>query len=369
MSSPLVLHVLPVDLARGAQTYARELRDALDGSEVRHRTVTLFRSDGAALRPDWSLGVADGPLRRLGLDPRVRHRLRGLLHAERPAVVVAHGSEPLKYAAAAGVEAARLAYYKIGIGGDRLSGVSGHLHRRLLGRVGVVATVSDDAAEELFALGVPRDRITVVPNGRDPSVYRPRAEGDTATASDRNGVVRLAFVGHLSPSKRPERFVDLVGRLRAEGRSVDAVIAGDGPLLIPLRASAPDGIEVLGRVDDVPAVLAAADVFVFTSVPEGEGMPGVLIEASLAGLPVVTTAVPGAAAVVVDGETGFVVPVDDFDALAAATAALVDDPARRTQLGAAGRARATDRFGLATSVAAWRDLLAAMMAGRCASST
>lgn len=364
-----MLHVLPVDLARGAQTYARELRDALDGNEVRHRTVTLFHSGGAALRPDWSLGVPDGSLRRLGLDPRARLRLRELLRVERPAVVVAHGGEPLKYAVAAGVEPARLAYYKIGIGGDRLRGMSGRLHRRMLGRVAVAATVSDDAADELRTLGVPSDRVVVIPNGRDPSVYRPRADTMAGSAPAHDGRVRLAFVGHLSASKRPERFVELVERLRADGLPVDAVIAGDGPLLAQLRAARPDGVDVLGRVDDVPAVLAAADAFVFTSVAEGEGMPGVLIEASLAGLPVVTTAVPGAAAVVADGETGFVVPVDDFDALVRATSALVDDPARRAQLGAAGRARATERFGLATSVAAWRDLLAAMMAGRCASST
>ena len=366
MASPLVLHVLPVDLARGAQTYARELRNALDGDEVRHRTVTLFHSGGAALRPDWSLAVPDGPLRRLGLDPRARHRLRELLRVERPAIVVAHGGEPLKYAAAAGVEPARLAYYKIGIGGDRLNGVSGRLHRRVLARASVAATVSDDAAAELRALGVAPDRVVVIPNGRDPSVYRPRA---AATTADPNKPVRLAFVGHLAPSKRPERFVELVCRLRADGRAVTAVVAGDGPLLEQVRADAPDGVDVLGRVDDVPAVLAAADGFVFTSVPEGEGMPGVLIEASLAGLPIVTTAVPGASTVVLDGETGFVVPVDDFDALVRATTVLVDDPARRAAFGAAGRARATERFGLATSVAAWRDLLAAMMAGRCASST
>jgi len=366
VAPPLVLHVLPVDLARGAQTYARELRDALDGADVRHRTVTLFHSDAAALRADWSLAVPDGRLRRLGLDPRVRHRLRELLRVERPAVVVAHGGEPLKYVAAAGVEPARLAYYKIGIGGERLRGVSGHVHRRVLARAGVAATVSDDAAAELVALGLARDHVTVIPNGRDPSVYRPRSDG---VPGNPTATVRLAFVGHLSTSKRPERFVELVRRLRADGRAVEAVIAGDGPLLAELRAQASEGVEVLGRVDDVPAVLATADAFVFTSVPEGEGMPGVLIEASLAGLPVVTTDVPGARAVVVDGETGFVVPVDDFDALVRATAALVDDPAGRARLGAAGRARASDRFGLATSVAAWRDLLAAMMAGQCASST
>ena len=58
------------------------------------------------------------------------------------------------------------------------------------------------------------------------------------------------------------------------------------------------GVELLGPRSDVPELLRSADVFVFTSLPTGEGMPGVLIEAGLSGLPAVSTPVPGAATVV-----------------------------------------------------------------------
>ena len=64
-------------------------------------------------------------------------------------------------------------------------------------------------------------------------------------------------------------------------------------------------IEVLGRRSDVPEILSQADVFLFTSLEEGEGMPGVLIEAGFAGLPVVTTEVPGARTVIEDGVDRF----------------------------------------------------------------
>ena len=63
-------------------------------------------------------------------------------------------------------------------------------------------------------------------------------------------------------------------------------MVGDGPLattLIPLAAA--HGVELLGRRSDVPELLRQSDVFVFTSLPTGEGMPGVLIEAGLSGLP------------------------------------------------------------------------------------
>src|SRR5438477_58939 len=112
---PLVLHVLPVDLFRGAQTYARQLRLALDGDGFRHRTVTLFRSNGGALGPDFALDVEGGLLRRAGLQPSALHRFRRMVRSEAPAVVVAHGGEPLKYAALAGLPRPRLVYYKIGV--------------------------------------------------------------------------------------------------------------------------------------------------------------------------------------------------------------------------------------------------------------
>jgi glycosyltransferase involved in cell wall biosynthesis len=170
------------------------------------------------------------------------------------------------------------------------------------------------------------------------------------------------FHAHHPDTKRPGRFVDLVRALRAEGAAVEGTLAGDGPLLDALRSSARDaGVRVAGRVDDVPALLAASDVFVFPSIADGEGMPGVLIEAGLAGLPAVATAVPGASSVVDDGATGFVVPVDDADALLRATRKLGHDAALRRDFGAAARARCETHFSLDASIEEWRALLAGMI--------
>jgi glycosyltransferase involved in cell wall biosynthesis len=364
VAPPLVLHLLPVDLSRGAQTYARELRLALDGTVARHRTLTLFASEGGALLPDRTLGVTPGLLRRAGIDPRALVRLRQVVRSEAPAAVVAHGSEPLKYAVLAGVPRSRLVYYKIGIGGTRLAGAKGWFHRRLVARVSKVAVVSDDAAREALGFGVPPNDLEVIPNGRDPAGYdrrRPAAPG---------AAVRLVFVGHMTESKRPRRFVELVSVLRGQGVAVVASMAGDGPLLGAVRSAGVDaGVDVLGEVDDVAGLLGAGDVLVFTSVAEGEGMPGVLIEAGMAGLAAVTTDVPGASSVIDHGNTGFVVPVDDFDALVRATRSLVVDSELRERLGAAARARCESRFSLEASARQWRALLAEMTGDACASST
>src|SRR4029079_8497131 len=113
--TPLVIHLLPVDAARGAQSYASELRGAMNDASVQHRTLTLFRSRGGTLHPDSELDAPNGRLRALGFDPRAVFRLRRWLRDARPAVVVAHGGEPLKYAVLAGVPRSRLVYLKIGV--------------------------------------------------------------------------------------------------------------------------------------------------------------------------------------------------------------------------------------------------------------
>ena len=163
-------------------------------------------------------------------------------------------------------------------------------------------------------------------------------------------------MGALTPQKQPDRFVEVVRRLRAEGRPFRAVMVGDGPLagtLAPMAAA--HGVELLGPRSDVPELLRRSDVFVFTSLPTGEGMPGVLIEAGLSGLPAVSTPVPGAATVLCDGRTGVIVD-DSVAAMAAAVGELLDDPDRRAAMGASARGRCESEFSL--------DLMAAAVAGR-----
>ena len=314
--------------------------------------MTLFRSPNTdTLAADYRLEVPNGRLRRLGVDPRGVVRLRRRYREIAPAVVVAHGGEPLKYAVLAGIPQSRLVYYRIGIGSARLTGSRRWFHHALRRRAVAVATVSESVAREARALGVEPDRLHVIPNGRDAQRYAAPAR------NGRVGPVRVGFVGHLSTSKRPERFVEVVRALRSRGLAVEGVVAGTGPLRETIESSVRDlPIDVLGAVDDVPAVLRECDIFVFTSLAAGEGMPGVLIEAGLASLPVVSTDVPGAADVVQDGVTGFVVGVDDMAGLVDATRRLVEDGDLRIRMGSAARRRCEDRFSLEKSAELWRAL-------------
>ena len=360
---PLVLHVIPTARARGAQREARALADHLDRPGVRHhRVLSLFAGPDDVV-VDRALDQPGGDRPAVGFDPRVVLRLRATLAQMDPDVVVAHGSEPLKYLVPAMAGRRRpLAYYAIGTysGSDRASQL--RLWRSLLGRADVIAAEGQEVRDECIdRLGVDPRRVVVTPNGRDPEVFHPAPPGEDGTASA-GPLPHVVFVGALTPGKRPDRFVELVGILRARGVALRATVIGDGPLRSTLALPAEKArVELVGTRSDVADQLRRADLLVFPSRPEGEGMPGVLIEAALSGLPVVATSVPGVRSIVQDGVTGLVVPEDDLEELVAATATLLEEDDRRRRMGTAARRHGVEQFSLEAVGTVWMGLLQTLL--------
>lgn len=202
------------------------------------------------------------------------------------------------------------------------------LERALAPLAWTICVSSGDRAKAPWLNG----RVVVIPNAVDvPSMPQAAHDGSPPT---------IVTVGRLV---LPKDFWTLGEAFRLlEPGSFRALVVGDGPQEKYVKGI--DGVELLGERDDVPELLAHADVFVLSSL--SEGMPISVLEAMAAGLPVVATAVGGVPEVVVDGETGLLVPVDDAQALAAALARLLADRALRLQMGAAGRRRAELRFDL-----------------------
>jgi glycosyltransferase involved in cell wall biosynthesis len=134
---------------------------------------------------------------------------------------------------------------------------------------------------------------------------------------------------------------------------------GEGmePHLVRAAAALGRRLVRLGHRDDMPRVMAAADVFCLPS--HFEGLPMSIVEAMLTGLPVVATDIRGSREQVVDGETGLLVPPATVAPLAAALARLAGDPALRAAMGEAGRARALGRFDEAQVLARTVALLEA----------
>jgi len=174
------------------------------------------------------------------------------------------------------------------------------------------------------------------------SVIFNAADVDGAPQSQLSG--RPPLIVSVGRLKEPKDFVTFARALTLlDASSFRARLLGDGPDRGAVEAiGAP--LELAGEQKDVPAQLAQADVFVLSS--RSEGLPMSILEAMAAGLPVVASAVGGVPELVVDGETGLLVPPGDERALAAALARIVGDASLRTRLGAAGRARAEERFAL-----------------------
>jgi glycosyltransferase involved in cell wall biosynthesis len=351
---PLVVHVIPSPRGRGAQRAARLLVDRLNvPGAVRHELVSLF--DGPPeVEADLTLGHPAGTGTAEGFDPRLAFRLRKELARLGPATVVAHGGDAMKYCLPGVVGTGRpLVYCVIGTYAGPPNPLHEWVWRRIMARADLVVAVGDEVVDECTErFRVAPRKAVVIPNGRDIAQFRPRSHD-----ADDPGVPTLIFVGALTPQKQPERFIEMVGRLRADGYPVRAVMVGDGPLagtLAPLATA--HAIELLGARSDVPELLRGSDVFVFTSLPAGEGMPGVLIEAGLSGLPTVSTSVPGAATVLRDGRTGKIVG-DSVAALAAAVEELLDHPDLRTAMGRSARSRCETEFGLDLMAERWASAL------------
>jgi glycosyltransferase involved in cell wall biosynthesis len=325
------------------------LVDQLGGIERGHRLVSLFDGENDVAVDD-TLGLPGGLRAVSGLHPAAVATLTRRLGRFEPDVVVAHGGDAFKYLALSSRRP--IVYCVIGTWPVRNHGTRRLAWTVLARRAWVAVAVSDDVAVDCRdMLSFPADRVTVIPNGRDDARFVPHAR-------PQDEPVILLFVGHLTAGKRPQLFVQLVDRLRAAGYPVSGRMVGAGPMEADLeRHAAQGGVEMLGWSPDVVGHLQSGDIFVFPSAPDGEGMPGVLIEAGLCGLPAVSTRVAGASAVIEDQQTGLLVDVDDLDELVRSTAELVEDPHRRRAMGLAARRRCEQHFALKVVAARWDQLL------------
>ncbi len=224
------------------------------------------------------------------------------------------------------------------------------VNRLLLSRrdrvVGVGAAVRDAlVANE----GLPRDRVGVLYNGIDVDAFS--AASDRASARTALGAapgeLTLLQVARLDYLKDHATAVRTLARVVAQRPEARLVLVGDGPerpaVEAAARAAGVDGkVRWLGTRHDVARLLPGADVFLLTSL--SEGIPLTVLEAMAAGLPIVATDVGGLAEVVAHGDTGFLAPARDDEALAGLVLRLADDADLRRRMGHAGRTRVKERF-------------------------
>jgi glycosyltransferase involved in cell wall biosynthesis len=199
-----------------------------------------------------------------------------------------------------------------------------------------VQAVSRSTADDLVDRGFRRDAIEIIENGVDLDFYAPDP------AVDRFTEPTALYLGRLRRYKRVDIVIRAIAQLRRAGSAVRLIVAGQGDRRQELEALArtlhvDDRVEFAGFVTEERKreLFRRAWVHVLTSVKEGWGISN--IEAAACGTATVASDAPGLRDSVRHGETGFLVPHADIDALAVRLHSLLQDPALRDRLGGAAR--------------------------------
>jgi glycosyltransferase involved in cell wall biosynthesis len=229
------------------------------------------------------------------------------------------------------------------------------LNRWLYGRAtDQVVTVTEAIRRQLVAggLGV-ENRVVTMPGGVDVDRFRPdpeppRDHGIRATLGLPRDVPIIGLVSGFRVMKGHQTVVEAAARLAAGGRRFHLLLIGQGPFAPKVRAQVEaaglgDRISILGFVDDLPTAMAALDVGLYSAL-ESDGMSRVLFEYLAAGVPVVASRVGVVPEILEDGCTARLVPAGEPEPLVDAIAWLLDDPARRRAIGAAGAALVRARY-------------------------
>ena len=343
------VHVDTARTWRGGQNQV--LVTVLGLRSLGHRTVLVAHPTGE-LRRRAEEGLDLIPLApRMEMDLTAAWRLSRVLRQLRPDIVHAH--DPHAVAMAALALSMHTGSARTGLVASRR--VDFHLGRNALSRwkyrqVDLFICASEAIRQMLLRDGIPRPKAVTVHEGIDLEhvAAAPRADLHNELWLPHDAPI-VGNVAALVPHKGQRHLIDAVPDVLRQEPDARFVIAGEGELRPSLEQQIrhlhlEKHVTLTGFRPDVLSLHKAFDVFVMSSVTEGLGTS--LLDAMACGKPVVATAVGGIPEVVVDGETGFLVPPRDHAAMAAAIVRLLGDRALRERMGAAGLARVRERFSV-----------------------
>ncbi len=361
-AAPLRVSLVIPSLDRGgAEKQLCLLAAGLADHQIQPSVVVLTR-DGP-LHAD--LDAAGVPVaivgKRFRADPMSYFRLKQLLRQQQPDVVHTW----LFAANAYGRFAARSVGVPVILASERCvdlwkSSLQFAIDRRLAKHTQAITTNSAGVRDFYASHGVPADKFVIIPNGIAPrqvaDISRDEAFARLRVPTDRRLILA---VGRLWPQKRYRDLIWSAELLASLRQDTTLVIVGDGPqrgeLLRHRDAVSIDRhVRFAGQRDDVLQLLPHADVFWLGS--EYEGQSNSLIEAMQAGVPVVATDIAGNRDLVVEGETGYLVPLGSRADFARRTRQILESCDLAKQLGQAAVARIADHFSLQTMISAHAEL-------------
>jgi glycosyltransferase involved in cell wall biosynthesis len=283
-------------------------------------------------------------------------RLARFLAQTKPHLVVTKGLFPHFYG---GLAARQLGIPCIWHVQDFISERFLGLYRRAFGLAarGLPNHIIADGAAIGRQLNPVKDRLSVILNGVDSKVFQPGTDGASVRAELGlpAGAIVIGHVGRMTPWKGQHYLLEAFARIARESPNAYLVFVGDPVFdtdsyqnkLLNLTAELGlvERVRFAGYRHDMPEVLAAMDVFAFTSV-EKDTSPLTLLSAMASGLPIVAFAIEGVRELVDEGEQLLLVPPREADALAESLLTLLSDPELRHRLGASARRQAEAKFSL-----------------------
>lgn len=223
--------------------------------------------------------------------------------------------------------------------------IYGAADRFALRKYARVVAVSEEVRQRLLQAGVRDEQIHLIRNGIDLRPFR------NAAPSLRDGIQTgqplVGLIGRLAPEKGVDLFLRAASRVLAAVPQARFVIVGDGPDRAKLESlidemKLRESVSMLGQRTDMPSVYASLDVMV--SASRQEGLPIAILEGMASARALVATAVGAVPSVILDAKTGVLVPMPDDTLLAEAITALLNNPQKREQLGAAAAQLIADEF-------------------------
>lgn len=207
---------------------------------------------------------------------------------------------------------------------------------------------------------IPSSKIRVIENGVNVSTFNRAQKGLVrAELGIESSRPILTCVANFKRVKGHINLIDTVAVVHSQNPNVCLWLVGDGPLRPEIERKVrqlelESVIKVLGQRSDISEILADTDVFIMASL--WEGMPNAILEAMAAKLPIVATRVGGIPEVVVDGETGFLVPPENPAAFAEKVTCLIEDRKLRQKMGEASYRRIQSAFTVDMKVREFQDL-------------
>jgi len=376
-----VLHLIHSDEVRGAEVFATQLARNLSDDSFESALCMLHPSKDGALKCDGiqTIRLRSGLVR--GSIPGVADvfrvwELNRLIKVYKPDVLLAHGSSTLKYASLSKpiFNKTVTIYRNIGLASFWVTNPYKRIMNRLLARrFDAVVSLSRVTQKDFInTYGIGQEKVSVIFNGVDVYPFRRLSRSDVrAEYRAKLGIgartVGLITVGSMSSEKNQVELISLAKRLRDSNLQVKLIIVGDGPLRCSLEEMAgslglSDHVSFLGVRLDVPALLAASDIFLLPS--RSESLPAVLIEAGLAGKASVAYDVGAISDVISDNLTGLIISELDVSGFEKGVVKLIRDSQLRCDMGARAKTYCEELFDLEKIAGKYEQLFLELIEAR-----